>query len=131
MKNGRQKKKSNDIDILIQPLKQQQNTPTTSKCREKTEQGQADEGYQLYDQSRYLYGKVNRYVRPLLLRRHGFLCTIGYPSSCLRDSGVHVADFVNHVPVQLKNIMRSTLLASLLLRRSSMRWGSAEKFRTV
>ena len=47
-----------------------------------------------------LYGNVNRHVRPILLRRHGFLCTLGYPSSCLRDRGVQLADLVNQVPVQ-------------------------------
>ena len=40
---------------------------------------------------------VNRHARPLFLRRHGYLCTLGYPSPCLRDSGVQLADLVNQV----------------------------------
>ena len=91
------KKKSNDIDISIQTPKK--TTIHKKKCREKIEQGQADEGYDPHDHSWYLYGKVNRHVRPLL-RRHGFMYTLGYPSSCLRDSGVQLADLVNQVPVQ-------------------------------
>ena len=73
---------------------------THKKCREKAEQGQADEGYDPYDHSWYLYSKVNRHVRPLLLRRHGFLCPLGYRSSCLRDNGVQLTDLANQVPVQ-------------------------------
>ena len=31
---------------------------------------------------------------------NGYLCTLGYPSSCLRYSGVQLSDLVNQMPVQ-------------------------------
>ena len=33
-------------------------------------------------------------------RNHGYLCNLGYPSSCLRNSSVQLADLANQVPVQ-------------------------------
>ena len=45
--------------------------------------------------------------------------------------GVQPVDLVNQVLFSLMNIMRSTLLASMLLRRSPMRWASAEKLRAA
>ena len=75
-------------------------TKLTKKSREKTEQEHADEGYDPHNHSWYIYGKVNRHVRPLLLRRHGYMCTLGYSSSCLRESSVQLADLVNQVPLQ-------------------------------
>ena len=35
-----------------------------------------------------------------LLRRRRFMCTLGYPSSCLCARGVQLVALVKHVPVQ-------------------------------
>ena len=55
-----------------------------------------------------------------------------YPSSCLCVRGVQLVDLVTTKCLFSRmNIMRLTLLASTLLRRSPMRWASAEKLRSA
>ena len=64
--------------------------------------------------------------------RRRLLCALGYPSSCLCIRGVQLVDLVTtKCMFSRKNTMRSTLLASMLLRRSPMGWPSAEKLRSA
>ena len=61
-----------------------------------------------------------------------FLCTLGYPSSCLGVCGVQLVDLVTTKCLFSRmNIVRSTLLASMLLHRSPMGWASAERLRSA
>ena len=47
---------------------------------------------------RHIYKTRSKYM--LLLRRRRFLCTLGYPSSCMCVRAVQLVDLVNHLSVK-------------------------------
>ena len=123
-------KKLNDIDIVIKPVKQQQST-RTKKCRGKTEQGQADEST-IHMTIRGIFTVRSTDMFDLCFCAATDICAL---VATLARACATAASNSRTSPIKClfsrMNSLRSTLLASILLRRSPMRWASAEKNRSA